>query len=402
MPKPLTSLVFTQFISSFADNVNFFIIIGIITRQGVINPEGYVLNIQMGFLLAYVVLAPLVGAYADRNSKSNVLLMGNLLKSIGIGMLLLGIHPILCYAVLGIGAVVYSPAKYGILTELTNSEKGLLRANALVEGTTILAILLGTVAGGILADISDTVGVVTCLVTYVISLLFTLLIPRIPGNKQLRYGRSSREFFTDFKNLVRNRKARFSLIGTGAFWLTASVLRIALIAWIPVNLGIEDTTTQSMMIGATAVGVVVSSFITSRIIPIGKLYQSYIFGYLMVGFVIICAFMTSVWISAALLFLIGVAGGIFLIPLNTMLQEVGKDLIGSGKTIAIQNFVENSLTVSGLLIFKGLVSTQLSIQMSVVFIGIILLSFIIFLSFQVNRIKKQGVTATIDTETIRL
>ncbi|MCR8641039.1 lysophospholipid transporter LplT [Paenibacillus sp. N1-5-1-14] len=402
MPKPLTSLVFTQFISSFADNVNFFIIIGIITRQGVSNPEGYVLNIQMGFLLAYVVLAPLVGAYADRNSKSNVLLMGNLLKSIGIGMLLLGIHPIACYAVLGIGAVVYSPAKYGILTELTNSEKGLLRANALVEGTTILAILLGTVAGGILADISDTVGVITCLITYIISLLLTLLIPRLPGNKSLRYGQSSLEFFKDFKQLIRNKKARFSLIGTGAFWLTASVLRIALIAWIPANLGITDTTSQSMMIGATAIGVVASSFITSRIISVGKLYQSYVFGYLMVGFVIICAFMTSVWISAVLLFLIGVAGGIFLIPLNTMLQEVGKDLIGSGKTIAIQNFVENTLTVSGLLIFKGLVSSQLSIQLSVVFIGIILLCFIVVLSVQVGKIKKQATATAIDSESIRM
>ncbi|TCZ79393.1 lysophospholipid transporter LplT [Paenibacillus albiflavus] len=387
--KALSSLVFTQFISSFADNVNFFIIIGIITSQGVVNPEGYVLNIQMGFLLAYVVLAPLVGAYADRNAKSKVLLMGNLLKSIGITLLLLGVHPIICYAVLGIGAVVYSPAKYGILTELTNSEQGLLRANAMVEGTTILAILLGTVAGGILADISNTVGVVACLVAYIISLLFTLLIPRKAGNADIRYGQSSLQFFSDFKRLVSNRKARFSLIGTGAFWLTASVLRIALIAWIPVNLGITDTTTQSMMIGATAVGVVVSSFITSRVIPVGKLYRSYIYGYMMVGLVVVCAFMTSLWISVTLLFLIGVAGGIFLIPLNTMLQEIGKDVIGSGKTIAIQNFVENSLTVSGLLIFKALVS-ELSIQMSVVSIGLILLCFILFLSFQVGRVKRSS------------
>jgi MFS transporter, LPLT family, lysophospholipid transporter len=387
--KPLNALVFTQFISSFADNVNFFIIIGIITSQGLANPEGYVLNIQMGFLLAYVVLAPIVGAYADRNAKSKVLLMGNLLKSIGITLLLFGVHPIICYTVLGIGAVVYSPAKYGILSELTNSEKGLLRANAMVEGTTILAILLGTVAGGILADISDTVGVVTCLVAYIISLLFTLLIPRKGGNAQIRYGPSAIQFFSDFKKLMSNDKARFSLIGTGAFWLTASVLRIALIAWIPANLGITSTTSQSMMIGATAVGVVISSFITSKIISVGKLYRAYLFGYAMVGLVVVCAFMTSVWISVALLLLIGVAGGIFLIPLNTMLQEVGKDIIGSGKTIAIQNFVENSLTVTGLLVFKALVS-ELSIQMSVVSIGIILLCFTLFLSLQVGKVKRSS------------
>lgn len=385
--RPLNSLVFTQFISAFADNVNFFIIIGIIMRQGSTNPEGYVLDIQMGFLLAYVVLAPLVGAYADRNAKTKVLFMGNLLKSVGITMLLFGINPIICYAVLGIGAVVYSPAKYGILTELTHSEQGLLRANAMVEGTTILAILLGTVAGGILADISDLAGILTCLAGYIISLLFTLLIPRKPGNAAIRYGQSTREFFADFKKLMANNKTRFSLIGTGAFWLTASVTRIALIAWLPVNLGITNTTQQSMIIGVTAVGVVLSSLVTSKIVSAGKLYKSYIYGYLMVGLVIVAAFMNSVWITVVLLLLIGLFGGVFLIPLNTLLQEIGKDIIGPGKTIAIQNFVENSLTVSGLFLFKLLVASALPIQMSIVCIGLILLCFILYLTTQVGKVR---------------
>lgn len=385
--RPLHSLVFTQFISAFADNVNFFIIIGIIMRQGTTNPEGYVLDIQMGFLLAYVVLAPLVGAYADRNAKTKVLFMGNLLKSIGITMLLFGLNPIICYAVLGIGAVVYSPAKYGILTELTHSEQGLLRANAMVEGTTILAILLGTVAGGILADISDLAGILTCLTGYIISLLFTLLIPRKPGNSAIRYGQSTKEFFADFKKLMVNSKTRFSLIGTGAFWLTASVTRIALIAWLPVNLGITNTTQQSMIIGVTAIGVVLSSLVTSKLVSAGKLYKSYIYGYLMVGLVVVAAFMNSLWITVVLLLLIGLFGGVFLIPLNTLLQEVGKDIIGPGKTIAIQNFVENSLTVSGLFLFKMLVATELPIQMSIVGIGVILLCFILYLTTQVGKVR---------------
>lgn len=139
-------------------------------------------------------------------------------------MLLFGVPAVFCYLVLGIGAVVYSPAKYGILTELTNSEEELLRANAKVEGSTILAILLGTVVGGLLADISDTLGILTCLTLYVLSLLLTCAIPKKAGNPHVQFGPSALAFFKDLRILFANPKARFSLISTGALWLNASVL----------------------------------------------------------------------------------------------------------------------------------------------------------------------------------
>ena len=279
MLPPLHAVVLTQFLSAFADNLNFFLIVGMVKRQGVANPDIMVDYIQIGFLGAYIILAPIVGAFADKNAKSSVLLLGNILKAIGIALLLFGLPTALCYIFVGIGAVVYSPGKYGILSELTATEDELLRANAKVEGSTILAILLGTVAGGFLAQNSDLPAILTCLGVYLLSLLMTIIIPARKGNTSIRYRTEAVQFLKDCAMLFRNPRSRFSLIGTGSFWLTAAVLRIALIAWLPINLGIHDTDQQSMIIGVTAIGVVASAFVTPRWVPAGKLYGHFTSGF---------------------------------------------------------------------------------------------------------------------------
>ncbi|MBM7563619.1 lysophospholipid transporter LplT [Paenibacillus sacheonensis] len=388
--SPLNTVVLTQFLSAFADNLNFFLIVGMVKRQGVDNPDIAVNYIQIAFLAAYVVLAPIVGAFADKKAKSNVLLLGNVLKAVGIALLLFGLPPALCFIFVGIGAVVYSPGKYGILTELTNTEDELLRANAKVEGSTILAILLGTVAGGFLAQNSDLPAVLTCLGVYLLSLFMSLLIPARAGNANLRYGREAMQFLRDFGTMFRNPRARFSLIGTGSFWLTAAVLRIALIAWLPLNLGITDTDQQSMMIGITAIGVVFSAFLTPKLVPAGKLHRAFFYGLFMVASVMLATVTYELWLTIILLFLIGIFGGIFVIPLNTMLQEEGKSTIGSGKTIAVQNFSENILTVSGLTIYLTLSQMDVSVNGSVIGIGLVLLLFILFLATQLPGITGAG------------
>ncbi|MDB5055268.1 MAG: lplT [Bacilli bacterium] len=387
---PLRSLYLTQFLSSFADNLNFFIIVGMVNRHGFVNPDSYMTKIQIGFLLAYVVLAPVVGAFADKNAKSHVLLIGNLFKSVGIGLLLLGLPPVICYTILGIGAVIYSPAKYGILSELTHTEDELLRANAMVEGSAIIAIGLGTLAGGILADKSDFPGIITCLLFYLTSLAFTFFIPKRQGNPRVQYGKSTLAYFKDMFRLLSNRRARFSLIGTSSFWLTTAVLRIALIAWIPANLGIHSTKQQSLILGITAVGVVIASTLTAKIVPAGKLHNAYYYGFFMVTAIMLAAFVPILGFTLMMLLLMGFFGGLFLIPLNTMLQEVGKDIVGSGKTIAIQNFVENALTVTGLLVYIVLTSYKVPINISVLVIGCILLSFVLYLSTLVGRVKREN------------
>ena len=220
--------------------------------------------------------------------------------------------------------MVWPPGKYGILSQSTATEDELLRANAKVEGSTILAILLGTVVGGFLAQNSDLPAILTCLGVYLLSLLMTLIIPARKGNTSLRYRTEAVQFLKDCAMLFRNPRSRFSLIGTGSFWLTAAVLRIALIAWLPINLGIHDTDQQSMIIGVTAIGVVASAFVTPRWVPAGKLYRAFYFGLLMVMTVLAASMTYVLWATLMLLFFIGFFGGIFVIPLNTMLQEEGK------------------------------------------------------------------------------
>jgi LPLT family lysophospholipid transporter-like MFS transporter len=380
-------VVWTQFLSAFADNLNFFLIVGMVKREGISDPDGTVTYIQMAFLFAYVILAPIVGAFTDKKAKSHVLLLGNVLKASGILLLLFGISPVICYFFVGVGAVVYSPGKYGILSELTKSEGELLRANAQVEGSTILAILLGTVAGGFLAVKSDLPAILVCLFIYLLSLSMTFLVPVQAGNPHIRYREAAGQFFRDLMKLFRNRRSRFSLIGTGAFWLTASVLRIALIAWLPLNLGIEDTDQQSMIIGVTALGVVASAWLTPKLVPEGRLYRGFYYGIAMVGAVMAANFTDQLWLTVTLLFITGVMGGVFLIPLNTILQEEGKSAVGSGRTIAVQNFVENSLTVIGLFLYLMLRSMDVSVNYSVIGIGLVLTLFFIYLVLQIGAIR---------------
>jgi LPLT family lysophospholipid transporter-like MFS transporter len=387
---PLRSVYFTQFLSSFADNLNFFIIVGMVKRHGFTNENTYITNIQIAFLLAYVVLAPIVGAFADRKAKSHVLLVGNLFKSIGIGLLFFGLNPIICYIILGIGAVIYSPGKYGILTELTHTEGELLRANAMVEGSAIVAIAFGTVAGGILADISDFAGILTFFIFYLTSLAFTFKIPKRSGNPDIHYMKASLAFFKDMKRLIAYRKARFSLIGTAAFWMTTAVLRIALIAWLPLYLGIKDTTNQSIILGTVGLGVVMAAAFTAKLIPVGKLHNAYLFGILMVAAIWSAVSLPQIVFTIVMLLALGFFGGLFLIPLNTILQEVGKDVVGSGKTIAIQNFVENALTVIGLLIYTLMAANHVDVRLSIIVVGLLLLLFVAFLATQVGQVKKES------------
>lgn len=385
--SPLNMVVLTQFLSAFSDNLNFFLVVGMVERQGVDNPGGVVTYIQMAILCAYVLLAPLVGAFADKKAKSRVLLLGNALKATGIFLLLFGVPPVLCYFFVGIGAVVYSPGKYGILSELTKNEGELLRANAWVEGSTIFAILTGTVTGGLLAVHSDLPAILVCLFIYLLSLAMTLLIPAKAGNPNINYRNSANRFFKDLTTLFRNPRGKFSLLGTSAFWVTAAVLRIALIAWLPVNLGIEDTDEQSMIIGATALGVVVSAVLIPKLVPEGKLYRAFFYGIFMVVSVMAASFTHHVALTVSLLFITGVMGGIFLIPLNTMLQEEGKTAIGSGRTIAVQNFMENAITVVGLGIYLILTELDMSVNWSVIGIGCVLTLFLLYLSTQLSAIR---------------
>ncbi|RYD05949.1 hypothetical protein N752_06805 [Desulforamulus aquiferis] len=232
--KPLPALLVAQFLSAFVDNMILFITLAIL--KGNSYPGYYLPLVQSAFLLSYIVLAPWVGRIADKHSKAKVLILGNIIKSFGILMLIFDVNPVLCYAVVGTGAVVYSPAKYGILPELAEDEGKLLKANSKIESFTILAILCGSVVGGILSDISIMVSLLICLLLYSLSICFNLLIPAKEGDFSITYNRAVREFRNDSLSLLSNPQGLFTLVGTGTFWLASAVLRLIIIAWLPITL----------------------------------------------------------------------------------------------------------------------------------------------------------------------
>ena len=136
MNRNLYILLLAQFLSAFADNAILFTVIAMIMETATA-AAWYIPALQASFLVAFVLLAPWVGPFADARPKASVLVSANVVKAIGAGLLLINLEPLFAYAMIGVGAAMYSPAKYGILPELVAHEK-LVKANGWIEGSTIV------------------------------------------------------------------------------------------------------------------------------------------------------------------------------------------------------------------------------------------------------------------------
>lgn len=369
--SPLKALFTAQFLSAFVDNMILFIALGIIRRDAY--PDYYLPFVQSTFLAAYILLSPWVGRFADKKSKAKVLIIGNLVKTIGVLMLLAGFDPALSYGAVGIGAVIYSPAKYGILPFLTRGDDELLRANSSLESYTILAILLGSVVGGFLSDRSITLALMISLLLYCASIAVNTMIPQDPGNRSITYQHSIREFFTDIGILLGNPQSHYSLIGTGSFWLASAVLRMIIFAWAPLTLGIISGTWISMIIAVTGIGVAVGAVLTPYLISIKTYERTIWFGYVMAGCILTFLMISSLGVAVTFLLLIGVMGGIYIVPMNSCLQQVGHRTVGEGKTIAVQNFVENIFMFLGVVMYTLATHYGVSTHISIGATGITLL-----------------------------
>jgi len=375
--SPLKALFTAQFLSAFVDNMILFIALGIIKQNAY--PDYYLPFMQSTFLASYILLSPWVGRFADKKPKAKVLILGNLVKTIGVLMLLAGLDPALSYGVVGIGAVIYSPAKYGILPFLTRGDDELLRANSNLESYTIIAILLGSVVGGVLSDRSITLALIISLLLYCASIGVNTLIPHDPGNRSITYKNSIREFFTDIGILLRNPQSHYSLIGTGSFWLASAVLRMIIFAWAPLTLGITSGTSISMIIAVTGVGIAMGAVVTPYLISL-KTYERTIWaGYAMAGCILTFLMISSLGMAVAFLLLIGVMGGIYIVPMNTCLQQVGHHTVGEGKTIAIQNFGENIFMFLGVVIYTIATKNEVTIHISIGVTGVTLLLLVSYL-----------------------
>lgn len=341
MSRGVIALLIAQFLSAMADNVLFVAAIAMLKAAS--NGESLLPLVQATFVLAYILFAPYVGPFADAWPKGRVMFRANLIKLTGAILILGGLHPLIGYAIVGLGAAAYSPAKYGILTQLVDEDR-LVKANGLLEASTIAAILLGVVLGGWLADRSTLLAVQTVAGLYLVAAIANLLIPRLAPIRPLQQGELRRlpgEFVRDLSVLVRNRDARFSLFGTSLFWGMGASLRLLLFAWVPVALGLPDNQSPANLMGMVSIGIVVGAGLAAWSVSLGKVNRA-LWGGIVIGPLLwLLAPQHNFAVAGAVLLGIGVASGYFAIPLNALLQERGKETIGAGRALAVQNFFEN-------------------------------------------------------------
>ena len=337
-----------QFLSALADNALLFAAIALLTKLNA--PTWHQPLLLQFFVFAYIILAPFVGAFADAKPKKQVMFFSNGIKLIGCLAMLFGMPPLYAYSIVGIGAAAYSPAKYGILTEIL-PENSLVAANGWVEGSTVAAIILGAIFGGVIAVYDVDLAIITISILYLIAAIFNKYMPNVPINHKLKKNDPwslIKDFFISYKKLWVDPLGQLSLTITTLFWGAGATLRLVIIGWAAYVLGygLDKSTTLSATVAlGVAIGAVIAAFFikikdSTKILPIGII---------MGGLVCSMVFITT-WQSAAIvLTLIGILSGLLIVPLNALLQHRGHKLIGAGHSIAVQNFNENL----GILILSG-------------------------------------------------
>ena len=367
----MMAVLAAQFLSALADNAILIVAIAIVKAQAL---PHLVPLLQESFVVPFILLAPFVGQIADRFPKGYVMLTGNVLKFSGALAMMLGVDPLSAYGLIGIGAAMYSPAKYGILSQMFGAAL-LVRANGMMEGSTIVAILLGVLLGGWLADHSLTWAFAGVMSAYGLAAFANLFIPRLPAENS---GASFhpwvllRGFIAALVLMFKDGDARFSLLGTGVFWGSGTTLRLMLFAWVPAALLITGNQTPANLMGVVSVGIVAGAAIAGMWISLAKVNRALIGGLLLGPAILILAFVTHLTTAMFCMACIGVCGGMFVVPLNALLQECGHETIGAGNALAVQNFVENI----AMLLFVGaysLAATEMPVDTTFAAFGLVML-----------------------------
>lgn len=364
-PRALPAVLIAQFLSAMADNALLFVAIALVRSQQ--RPEEWVPLLQEFFVLAFVILAPYAGPFADAYPKGRVMLLANGLKLLGAVAMVAGVHPLLAYGMVGVGAAAYSPPKYGILSELVEPQD-LVKANSMMEGSTIVAILLGVGLGGWLADQSIFWGLWTVAGCYFAAMLANWLIPSLPAVHP-GWDFKPVPMIVDFGKtlwaLVRDRDVQFSLAATSLFWGTGATLRLLLVAWVPLALGLTDTSTPANLNGAVAVGIALGAGLASFWIRLETVNRALLPGLLLGPLIMLLVNVNRLDLTIVLLGLVGLCGGLFVVPLNALLQERGHDTVGAGHAVAIQNLFEN-LAMLGMI---GLYTLSIKLGLSAIQVG---------------------------------
>lgn len=387
MNKHIYRLLIAQFLSAFADNAILFTVIAIV-MQSAEQADWYIPALQSVFLIAFVALAPWVGSFADSHPKTRVLIIANLVKATGAGLLLFNVEPLVANCIVGIGAAIYSPAKYGILPELAGHEY-LVKANSWIEGSTILAILSGMVIGAKAADYSIHLALAGSIMLFIISAVVTLSLPSkarmktADGSKTIAFIRQMAQFFT-------TPRSRFAMLGGSLFWAAAATLRVIIVAWAPLILLSKNATEIAELTLFLAVGIIAGSALVPGLIPLEHLRRARIPAYLMALFIAVLSLTDSLWPARSTLFFIGMMGGMFIVPVNAALQEQGQLTIGTGSAVALQGFFQNLAMLAAVGGYTYAASQQIDPVIALLGLGILIFiaTFLVSLHLPDNQVKQ--------------
>jgi MFS family permease len=393
MNRGFYTIMAAQFFSSLADNALIFVAIGLLTAMKA--PASLTPLLKLSFVLFYVLLAAFVGAFADSMPKGRVMFIANLIKVFGCCLIFFGVHPLVACAVVGFGAAVYSPAKYGILTELLPPEK-LVAANGWIEGLTVMSIILGTVMGGALVSVHGGAWLMTLDVPYIetgintptraqlavliavyaLAAGFNLRIPDT-GARYEHQERNPARLIADFADcsatLWKDKLGQISLAVTTLFWGAGATLQFIVLKWAErsLHMPLDKATT---LIGVVAIGVAVGAALAAKLIPLKKSLTVIPLGIVMGLVVTAMTMVYSLTIAVPLLLIIGLLSGFFVVPMNALLQHRGHVLMSAGHSIAVQNFNENLSILTMLALYAIMITLNLDLNVIIVMFGMSLAS----------------------------
>lgn len=390
-----------QFLSSLADNA---LLIAAIALLSTLNePEWMTPLLKLFFVVSYVLFAAWVGIFADSMPKGKVMFITNAIKTLGCTIMLFGTHPLLAYGIVGLGAAAYSPAKYGILTELLPPEK-LVKANGWIEGLTVASIILGTGLGGFLispmvdhfVQSTDSFGIHNAAQAAIAVMIFVyataagvnLLIPdtgaRYP-KQDFRPIHTLVNFAKSCSLLWKDKLGQISLSVTTLFWGAGATLQFLVLAWADHALGL-DLSKAAILQGVVAIGIAIGAVLAASFVNLKKSIDVLPIGVLMGFSVAFMSFFKGSWIpggfyllgihfsyavivSCIMLIMVGVMAGFFVVPMNALLQHRGHVLMSAGRSIAVQNFNENSSILAMLALYSILIKSGLGTVTIMVMFG---------------------------------
>ena len=401
MPKGFFYLISAQFASGLADNALLILGIAFLSEQGY--PGWWAPLLKFSFTLSYVFLAPLMGPLADAFSKAKLMACMNALKVVGVAFIFTSLHPMLAFAIAGMAASAYAPAKYGLVTETVPAEQ-LVKANGWLEVTVVMSVILGTACGGLLVASKSFVWMSTLNLSFIEflglsletqyagPLLSLIVIYSIAGllnfgipSVNIRYVQQSMKPIALFKNFIQSNQilwqdpvGKLSLAVTTLFWGIGAVVQFAVLLWAKeaLNMPLEQA---SLLQAIVAFGVIFGAGMAGHYVALQNAYKVLPLGLWLGLSLPALAFSTSLWIAIPLMLITGFAGGMLMVPMNAMLQNRGYILLTAGRSIAVQGFNENASVMVMLGVYSGLLALELPLQWVMVIMGSVMTLGMIYL-----------------------